>query len=406
MTAPAHALGDVELQDPDVYAAAGPPHAAFAHVRTSDPVYWHHDPDGPGFWALTKYRDVEQVSLDQATWASWTNGISLRDWDPAEGEVFMMQLINMPPAGHRKHRHLVDTGFTPKILRNLESHIRDMARSIVDAVAHEGACDFVTEVAAELPLQVIAEMTGVPLEDRHKIFDWSNKMIGYDDPEYAPEGQRAAAELFMYANELAADRLAHPRDDLASVLMHAEVDGHRLTLAEFNAFFLLLLVAGNETTRNLISGGMLALTQHPDERRRLLADPGLLTTAVEEMLRWVSPVNYMRRTATKDVELRGKTIRAGDKLLLFYPSANRDEDVFPEPQRFDVGRTPNEHLAFGFGPHFCLGAHLARLEIRIMFDELLRRLPDVELAGPVVRLRSNFINGIKHMPVTFTPEGR
>jgi cholest-4-en-3-one 26-monooxygenase len=214
----------------------------------------------------------------------------------------------------------------------------------------------------------------------------------------------AAAELFMYANELAADRSANPRDDLASDLMQGEVDGNRLTLQEFNAFFMLLLVAGNETTRNLISGGLLALIEHPEERARLRADPSLLPTAVEEMLRWVTPVNLFQRTATRDVELAGQHIREGDKLVLFYASANRDEDAFPDAGRFDVGRTPNDHLAFGIGPHFCLGANLARLEIRVMFEELLRRMPDVEVAGSVERLRSNFINGIKRMPIRFTSE--
>jgi cholest-4-en-3-one 26-monooxygenase len=392
-----------DVYDPDVYARGGVPHETFARLRAEDPVYWQAEPGGPGFWAITKYRDLQAVSLDQKTFASWTRGISLRELTEEEAEAFMLQLINMPPGQHMKYRRLVNTGFTPKLLRNVEGHTREMVTAIIDAVAARGRADFVTEIAAELPLQVIAEMTGVPLADRHKVFDWTNQMIGFDDPEYREHGKIASAELFMYAHELATERLAHPRNDLASVLMHAVVDGQRLTVAEFNAFFLLLLVAGNETTRNLISGGMLALIEHPEERARLMADRALLPTAVEEMLRWVSPVNYMRRTATRDVTLRGKTIRAGDKLALFYASANRDEEIFPDARRFDVGRAPNEHLAFGFGPHFCLGAHLARLEIRIMFEELLRRLPDIALDGPVERLRSNFINGIKRMPVRFTP---
>jgi cholest-4-en-3-one 26-monooxygenase len=274
-------------------------------------------------------------------------------------------------------------------------------------VARVGQCDFVESISAELPLRVIVELVGVPLEDRHRVLRWSNEMLGYDDPEYQLDPatpQIAAAELFMYANELAADRLANPRDDLASELMHAEVDGNRLAPEEFNSFFLLLLVAGNETTRNLVSGGLLGLIEHPEERARLVANPALLPTAVEEMLRWVTPVNLFQRTATRDVELHGQQIREGDTVVLFYASANRDEDAFPDAHRFDIGRTPNEHLAFGIGPHFCLGANLARLEIRLMFEELLRRLPDIELAGPVERLRSNFINGIKRMPVRFTPE--
>jgi cholest-4-en-3-one 26-monooxygenase len=211
-------------------------------------------------------------------------------------------------------------------------------------------------------------------------------------------------EMYMYANQLALERRDHPRDDLVSVLMRGEVDGERLSEMEFDSFFLLLAVAGNETTRNLISGGMLALIEHPEQRARLLTDMSLMPTAVEEMLRWVSPVMHFRRTATRDTELRGQKIREGDKVVVFYPSANRDEEIFPNADRFDVGRTPNEHLAFGIGEHFCLGSNLARLEIRLIFEELLTRLPDMELAGRVHRLRSNFIGGIKRMPVRFTPE--
>jgi len=233
-------------------------------------------------------------------------------------------------------------------------------------------------------------------------------MVGADDPEYNATatkelGQAAMMQLFAYANELAEERRRCPRDDLASVLLQAEVDGERLTEAQFDSFVMLLSVAGNETTRNLISGGMLALIEHPEQRARLLADPSLLPTAVEEMLRWVTPVMVFRRTSQTDCELGAQKIREGDRVTIWYASANRDEEVFPDAHRFDVGRTPNDHLGFGIGPHFCLGAHLARLEIRTMFEELLRRLPDIELAGPVERLRSNFLNGIKHMPVRFTP---
>jgi cholest-4-en-3-one 26-monooxygenase len=293
------------------------------------------------------------------------------------------------------------------MVARLEPHIREIANAVIDAVAQKGGCDFVTEVAAELPLQVIAEMMGVPLADRRALFSWSNRMIGQDDPEYGTtedEAKRASLEVYMYANQLAAERRRNPGEDLMSVLLNAEVDGEKLTEMEFDVFFVLLMIAGNETTRNLISGGMLALIDHPEQRARLLKDRSLINTAVDEMLRWVSPVMAFRRTATRDTEIRGQKIREGDKVLMFYPSANRDEEVFPEADRFDVGRTPNDHLAFGIGEHFCLGSNLARLEIRVMFEELLRRLPDIELAGPVARLRSNFINGIKHMPVKFTPK--
>ena len=259
---------------------------------------------------------------------------------------------------------------------------------------------------AELPLIVIAELVGVPLEDRHKVFEWSNRLIGFDDPEFgntAEVGKQAAMEMWLYANELAEQRKKDPRDDLVSALMMGEVDGEKLSEVDFDSFFLLLAVAGNETTRNLISGGMRALIEHPAEWKRLKENPALLNTAVEEMLRWVSPVNHFRRTVTRDTEIRGQKLREGDKVIMWYPSANRDEDFFPNPTSFDVGRSPNNHLAFGIGEHFCLGANLARLEIRAIFEEVIRRMPDIELAGPVRRLRSNFINGIKEMPVRFTP---
>jgi cholest-4-en-3-one 26-monooxygenase len=254
---------------------------------------------------------------------------------------------------------------------------------------------------------VIVEMMGVPDEDRPKIFEWTNRLIGSEDPEYnvsRDEAIGAATEMFMYSTELAAAKREKPGDDIISTLLQAEVEGNQLTDTEFNLFFQLLSVAGNETTRNLISNGMHFLFEHPDQREKLAADRSLLPSAIDEMLRYASPVMYMRRTAPEDFELRGQTIRTGDKMALWYISANRDEDVFDDPHRFDIARSPNEYVAFGGGgPHFCLGANLAKLEIRVMFDEILDRLPDIELAGDVQRLRSNFINGIKHMPVKFTP---
>ena len=398
---------DADLLDQDHYAVHGPPHAAFGRLRAEAPVSWHEHPDIGGFWAITRYRDLFAISLDQKTFSSHRRGAIMRPWNEEEYQAQQNMLINLDPPEHTKYRKLVSLGFSGRMIRRLEEHVRDITTSILDQVAGAGECDFVDAISAELPLRVIVELAGVPVEDRRRVLQWSNQMIAYDDPEYQTDPMVphiAAAELFMYANELAADRLANPRDDLASDLMQGEVDGNRLSLQEFNAFFMLLLVAGNETTRNLISGGLLALIEHPGERARLQADPSLLPTAVEEMLRWVTPVNLFQRTATRDVEVGGKQIREGDKLVLFYASANRDEDAFPDAGRFDIGRTPNDHLAFGIGPHFCLGANLARLEIRVMFEELLRRFPDIRPAGPVSRLRSNFINGIKHMPVEFTPE--
>jgi cholest-4-en-3-one 26-monooxygenase len=295
------------------------------------------------------------------------------------------------------------------MIARMEDSIRRATRAIVDEVIEQGRCDFVTKVAAELPLEVIADIMGVPQEDRHLVFNWSNRLIGFDDPEFQTsleDAREAAAEVWGYANQLAEGRKGKEGKDLVTVLINAVVDGEQLTEMEFDGFFLLLAVAGNETTRNLITGGMLALIENPAARARLLADPTLLPTAVEEMLRWVTPVIHFRRTAMRDVEIRGAKIKKGDKVVLYYPSANRDEDVFANPNVFDVGRTPNEHLAFGIGQHSCLGLNLARLEIRVMFEEILRRMPDIELDGKVRRLRSNFINGVKEMPVKFTPGKR
>lgn len=397
-------LADVRLSDSSTFID-GPPHDLFKRLRREAPVYREQNAGGAGFWALTKYKDIVAVSQNHDAFSS-AHGVNIEDQHP--GEELMM--LHMDPPQHTKLRNLVSKGFTPKMVRALEPHVRDIVNSILDNVARQGACDFVTEVAAELPLQVIAELIGIPLEGRHQVFEWSNQMIGFDDPEYgnSPEkGAQAAAKMFGYANELATQRRQARRDDLVSVLIDAEVEGEQLTDMEFNFFFLLLAVAGNETTRNLIAGGMLALIEHPDQFDRLRQDPALLSTAVEEMLRWVTPVMYFRRTATRDTEVRGRPIRAGDRVTMWYIAANRDEEMFPNGDRFDIGRDPNPHLTFGGGgAHFCLGASLARLEIRLMFEELLRRLPDVQLAGPVARLRSNFISGIKHMPVTFTPATR
>jgi cholest-4-en-3-one 26-monooxygenase len=418
MAAPAlgiHPYG-VDLSSPDSFVP-GVPHETFRRLRAEAPVFWHPDTsppraphldrDGRGFWVVTKHADVWKISLDPKTFSSERGTALLPEFAEEEMVAQRELMLNMDPPRHTKHRRLVNMGFSPKILNQAELAIRKRAKAIVDAVAKRGTCDFVTEVAAELPLQVIVEMLGVPHEDRHKFFEWSNTMVGVEDPEYAtsPEvGQIAMMQLFAYANELAAERRKCPREDLTTLLLQAQVDGEHLTESQYDSFVMLLSVAGNETTRNLISGGMLALFDHPEQRERLQRDPSLLPTAVEEMLRWVSPVMQFRRTATKDTEIRGQRIREGDRVSIWYVSANRDEEVFPNADVFDVGRTPNEHLGFGIGPHFCLGSHLARMEIRIMFEEVLRRLPDIQLDGEPQRLRSNFINGVKHIPVRFTPE--
>lgn len=393
---------DPRLDDPDSFVAAVP-HESFARLRLEAPVFRQECPDGTSFWVLTKYEDIVAVSTDSVTFSS-ARGTNIEDM---QGGTELM-MLNMDPPRHTKLRNLVSKGFTPRMVRLLEPHVREIAKQIIDDVAQRGECDFVTDVAAELPLQVIAELIGVPLEERHLLFQWSNQMIGLGDLEYGNDmalATQAAASMFAYADKLATERRERPRSDLVTALIDAEVEGEQLTPLEFDVFFMLLAVAGNETTRNLISGGMLALFEHPDQYRRLLEEPALIPSAVEEMLRWVSPVMYFRRTATRDTEVRGQRIREGEKVTIWYIAGNRDEEAFPEAGAFDVARDPNAHLGFGGGgAHFCLGASLARLEIRIMFEELLRRLPDVQLVGPVARLRSNFINGIKHMPVRFTPE--
>jgi cholest-4-en-3-one 26-monooxygenase len=289
------------------------------------------------------------------------------------------------------------------MIARLHERVRALCAELVDELAAKGTSDFVHDVAAQLPLAVIADLLGAPAKDRDQIFEWSNRMIGFDDPEFQTspdDGRTAAFEMFAYANEVGRQRREEPRDDIVTKLIQPDDRGDVLDELEFDMFFLLLAVAGNETTRNAASGGLLAFLEHPDQWQRLREDRSLLPSAVEEVLRWVTPVMEFRRTATRDTQIRGQQIAKGQKVILFYGSANRDEAVFKDPEKFDIGRDPNPHIAFGGGgPHFCLGTHLARLELRLLFETLLDRVPDVRLAGPVRRLRSNFINGIKEMTV-------
>jgi cholest-4-en-3-one 26-monooxygenase len=324
------------------------------------------------------------------------------DWVGEGGNL----MLTMDPPAHTRYRRLVNRGFTPKMIGVLETHIREMTVRIVEEAISRGEVDFVVDVASELPLQVIAELMGVPMEDRHKVFDWSNRMIGSEDPEYsvsAEKVQEAQIEMFMYAQQLADQRRAEPREDIITKLLSADVDGDQLSAMDFNLFFLLLAVAGNETTRNAISHGMNAFLENPDQYELLRTRPELIDTAVEEILRWASPVMYFRRNLTEDLEYKGHQLKAGEKVGIWYVSANRDEDVFPEPFSFDVARQPNDHVAFGGGgPHHCLGANLARMEIKLLFQELTSRVGNVKAVGIPSRLRSNFIGGIKHLPVRLT----
>jgi len=398
----------IDLNDLDVWQK-GVPHDEFKWLRENDPVYFQSQPDGPGYWCLTKHEDIVKASKNFQGFSSAQGMHITTPEDPAERAAVSLMMINMDPPDHTRLRTIVSRGFHPRMIANLEDKIRDVVTEILDGVGPKGECDFVTDIAAELPLTVICELAGVPPEDRHKIFNWTNTLIGTgDDPEYSP-GMEAArdafAEVNQYASILAELRRHEPREDLVSAIVAAEPGGDKLGDIEISVFFVVLMIAGNETTRNLIAGGMRALCEHPDQAERLKGDPELFKPMVEEMLRYVSPVNYFRRTATNDFDMRGKHVKAGEKVVMWYTSANRDEEVFENSMTFDVGRQFNPHVAFGGGgPHFCLGFSLAQLEIKVMFEELFRRLPDIELAGPIQRLRSNFINGTRHMPVKYTPE--
>ena len=388
-----------DVSHPDAFTK-GFPHDVFRELRRAAPVYWHEGDyqGGRGYWIISRYDTIKSISRQPLLFSS-AAGTSVEE----RGTDFV-SMISMDPPDHRRYRALVSSGFTPRRISEQEPHHREIVKAILDGVIERGHCDFVVDVAAELPLRVIAELLGVPQSACHDIFDWSNRMIGSQDPEYVvslEEATSAAQEMYVYANGLAEERLAEPQHDLMSAILHGEVDGSRLSIMEFDSFFLLLAVAGNETTRNLISHGMLLLLEHPEALAKLRADRGLVPGAVEEMLRFRPPVIYMRRTALEDTELEGQRIRKGDKLLLYYPSANRDEAVFPAPDVFDIERRDNHHLAFGVGEHFCIGTHLARLETRVMFEGILERMHDIELSGPVSYLRSNLIDGIKHMPIKF-----
>ena len=397
-------LADIDLLE-DTWVR-GVPHDQFALLRREAPVFWHAEPEGPGFWAVTRHADVVAVSRDPATFSSEMGSTFVDDQTDEAMAQLRLTILNMDPPKHHRYRRLVSRGFTPRMISRLVETIEQRAARIVGEVADRGGCEFVGDVAAKLPLEMICEMIGLPEADWPRMFELSNRLVGFDDPEYqaTPDaGALAAAEIYAYCDAVAADRRAHPHDDLMTALVQAEVDGERLDDLELNLFFVTLVVAGNETTRNLINHAMLALVDHPDEARRLRDDPGLWSTAVEEMLRWGTSIHCFRRTATCDTELAGQRIAAGDKVVMYYMSANRDEAVFPEPHRFDVGRTPNDHVAFGGGGvHHCLGANLARAEIRAVMRQLVDRLDDFALAGDVRRLRSDFVNGVKHMPISFT----
>ena len=390
---------------------------AFLTLRSERAVSFHDQldprlPSGPGFWALTRHADVLEAGTTPKVFSS-ARGIGIVDLPP-EFLEFFGSMIAMDDPRHGRLRRLVSAAFTARQLGKVEHEVGEAAGRVIDAVAEKGECDFVTEISAPFPIRIICNMMGIPESQHAFVFEQTNIILGAGDPEYVGETAdvlmafyNAGAALAELMKDLAHTRRNNPTEDLTSVLVRAEIGGDRLTEQEMGSFFVLLVAAGNETTRNAISHGMKALCDHPDQRRIWQQDfDRIAPTAVEEIVRWASPVIFMRRSAVCDAEIGGTKVREGDKLLLFYPSANRDEAVFRDPFRFDVRRDPNDHLAFGGGPHFCLGANLARREITVMFDELFRRLPDLEITGAPDRLFSPFIHGIKHMPCRFTPRRR
>jgi cytochrome P450 len=384
----------------------GHPWEQYAWLRQHDPVHWHPEQDGPGFWAVTRYADIRTVSRQPRVFSSAARGVMMAESSEEALVASRQMMLTMDPPQHDRFKLLVSRGFTPRNAETLRSRIEELAREIVDDVVERGECDLVQDVAGRLPSGLIAELMGIPRADGERLYELTEIMHTTDDSVAPPHVKAAAvAEMLAYGGETAARKRTDPGDDIASVLVQAELDGDRLTDGELQWFFLLLVNAGGDTTRNLLAAGVQQLFDHPDEQARLVADlDGMLPSAIEEMLRYTSPVVHFRRTAMADTVLHDQPIAAGDKVMVFYGAGNRDDAVFPDPDRFDVGRDPNPHMAFGGGgPHLCLGLHVARIEIAVMLRELLTRLPDLAPAGRPEPLASNFITGVRSMPVAYTP---
>jgi cholest-4-en-3-one 26-monooxygenase len=406
-------LSDVNLNDLDAFER-GCPHDMFEVLRREAPVFWQEMPGNSGYWAITKYEDLKHISRHPMEFSSERQGSLIRDPDPGALAFIQQVMLSMDPPRHRAYRMLVNKAFTPRMVDGMRPRIAQMCREIVNHVIEKGECEFVEDLAAPLPMLVITEMMGVPEEDRHHVYEIGNKMVGFDDPELhdgktlemskeTDANMQLSAQMFMYAAKLREKALSHPSNDLATALVNVELDGRKLTPEEFNFFFLLLLIAGNETTRTVTTNGMISLLDHPDQLRALKQDMSLLDSAIEEILRFSPAVHSFRRTATQPTRIRGREIEENAKLILWYPSANRDEDVFENPQQFDIRRTPNDHVAFGYGEHYCLGANLARMELQEIFREIVTRIDGLERTAKPRRLRSNFINGVKEMRVQFEP---
>jgi cholest-4-en-3-one 26-monooxygenase len=409
MAAPKPSLDSLDIVGNDTYARHGYPHEAWTILRREAPVYWYERGVKVPFWAITKHEDIVRISRQPGQNLNAPRLAVFPEFaPPEEDERIARHLLNMDAPDHAPYRKLASPHFTPRAIRRLEPSIERITRELLDGIARDGESteiDFVTDLSAPLPLAVLADMLGVPREDWRLMFRWTNAVVGAEDPEYRQgdstqdSAGTARKALFEYFWKMVLERRQRPRDDIVSVLANAVLRGGELPPFELLSYYFLLVVAGNETTRNAISGGLLAFIENPGELEKLRRNPGLLDEAVEEILRWTTPVIQFCRTPNQDLELRGVKIRAGESMCLFYPSANRDEDVFEAPFEFRVDRHPNRHLAFGIGEHFCLGANLARLELRVIFRKLVERIEGVESAGPVSRLRSSFLGGVKHVPI-------
>ena len=403
MSTPIDQRPDIDLASTSAFAD-GHPWEQYAWLREHAPVFWHDEIEGPGFWAVTRYQDVRRISRQPKLFSSFARGVMLAESDDMALAAQRQMMLSMDPPEHDRFKLLVSRGFTPKNAQLLRGRIEELATDIIDDVAGAGSCDFVQDIAGRLPSGLIAELMGIGRSDGERLYELTELMHTTDDAVASPERRaEAMIEMLTFAQQVAEDKRRHPGDDIASTLVQAEVDGDRLTDGELQWFFLLLVNAGGDTTRNLLAAGLQLLFDHPDERARLVEElDALVPTAVEEMLRYTSPVVHFRRTVMEDTTIGARPVAAGDKVVMFYGAANRDESVFDQPDRFDVGRHPNPHVAFGGGgPHLCLGMHVARIEIAVMLRELLMRLPGLAPAGTPERLASNFIAGVKTMPVTF-----
>ena len=411
-----HALSTKDFDDIDLdkvdltdlsYFEDGPPYELFARMRSEASPHWNAlAGDEPGFWSFTKAADIATISRDPTTFSS-TQGVFATSHGAVPHEVFAEIILGMDPPRHTKQRNVVQAVFTPKLIRGKEAEIRATVTALIDDVIEKGACDFVDDIAVELPLRVIADMLGVPQADRRQLFEWTNTLsraAATTDPQL---GMGAMLEIGGYLARFTAERKANPGNDLVSRMLTAKVDGESLSEGEVTSFFALLMFAGNDTTRNTASGCMRALIENDGERQKLIKNPDGIANAVEEMLRWVSPVIYFARVAQCDTEVGGHPIKEGERVAMWYASGSRDPEAVDDPDRFDVSREKTPHQAFGGGgPHFCLGNGLARLELRVLFEELMRRMPDMKIAGPITRAKSNFSNELTSMPVTFTPGKR